>query len=261
MKTPSSLIALFLTTFAALTAPAATPRERSADVMTQQQFRHPGQEFAPASGPTVDDVGDPYSFGKPVKFLGFTQILGAGFSADCTGSEPNTCVTSPPQPEQASFNFPDQVAVKLPGDRNRTLLCFSVTNLSDVTFRNDLSTPQRAMISATATVTIESDFLNDPTLIDPATGLPYAGQMRTGSSLIFDEHTIHPGDRDLKFMPSTRSCIAGNINKRQLLANGWTDGQISQFFRKPMTIRFGASGSARMIESANIFYGVRIYGD
>jgi hypothetical protein len=35
----------------------------------------------------------------------------------------------------------------------------------------------------------------------------------------------------------------------------------TQFFQKPITLRFGAAGTAQLVSSANYLYGVRLYGD
>jgi hypothetical protein len=37
--------------------------------------------------------------------------------------------------------------------------------------------------------------------------------------------------------------------------------QAKQFFKKPMTFTFGAQGSMRIVDFANYFYGIRLYGD
>jgi hypothetical protein len=42
---------------------------------------------------------------------------------------------------------------------------------------------------------------------------------------------------------------------------GLTDAQAKDFFKKPMTIRFGARGTVAMATFTNYFYGIRLYGD
>jgi outer membrane scaffolding protein for murein synthesis (MipA/OmpV family) len=52
------------------------------------------------------------------------------------------------------------------------------------------------------------------------------------------------------------------VNKRALVEGyGLSEAQATQFFKKPMTITFGARGSAQSSEFTNYFYGIRLYGD
>ena len=40
-----------------------------------------------------------------------------------------------------------------------------------------------------------------------------------------------------------------------------TEAQATQFFKKPMTIRFGARGTVQSSTFTTYFYGIRLYGD
>ena len=59
----------------------------------------------------------------------------------------------------------------------------------------------------------------------------------------------------------SRHCIGGLVSKRSLVASGLSETQAKQFFKKPMTITFGSSGTLRIVDFANYFYGIRLYGD
>jgi hypothetical protein len=131
-----------------------------------------------------------------------------------------------------------------------------------VQWENFLATPAQARFSGIALVNIDNEILDDPTLIDPDTGLPFGGVLSLGLSTFTDSHTLQPGETDFKSMQTSRSCIAGIISKRVLVDTyGLTETQATQFFKKPMTITFGARGTFALSSFANYFYGIRLYGD
>ena len=72
---------------------------------------------------------------------------------------------------------------------------------------------------AARSITIDNEVLDDPTLIDPGTGLPFGGVLALGLSTFTDIHTLQPGETDFKAMQMSRSCIAGIVSKRALVDN------------------------------------------
>ncbi len=264
---------------AASTLAAAAPKglatEKSADVLRPQQLRKEVRSplvtslLAPVSvtaavAPSVEDVGDADSFGRNVTYLGLTQTLGVTVQPDCTGSDPTLerCVFAAPAPASTSFDEPDLATMNLPPRATRSLMCFTLTPFISVQWNNYLASPAPARFSASAVITIENEVLADPTLVDPSTGLPFGGALTLGLSTFHDEHTLQPGELDSKTMFLSRACIAGLVSKRALVDNyGLTDAQATQFFKKPMTLRFGSRGSVALADFSNYFYGIRLYGD
>jgi hypothetical protein len=59
----------------------------------------------------------------------------------------------------------------------------------------------------------------------------------------------------------SRHCIGGLVSKRSLVGSGLNETQAKQFFKKPMKFTFGASGTVQIVDFANFFYGIRLYGD
>lgn len=259
---------------AASTLAAAAPKqlvgESSADLLRAAQLRKgtrpsvsPGAILA-AGAPTVDEVGDADSFGRYVTYLGLAQTTSVVLRPDCTGADPSVerCVVSGAAPASTSFNEADLASIALPARATRSLLCFTLTPFISVDWANPLASPATARFSASAVVTIENDLLADPALVDPGTGLPFGGSLTLGLSTYHSAHTLQPGEVDSKNLFMTRACIAGVISKHSLVENfGLTEVQATQFFRRPMTIRFGSRGSVALAESTNYFYGIRLYGD
>jgi hypothetical protein len=55
-----------------------------------------------------------------------------------------------------------------------------------------------ARYNARAVITIENEVLDDPTLIDPNTGLPYGGKMTLPLSTYSESRSIAAGEREQK---------------------------------------------------------------
>lgn len=218
---------------------------------------------APAP-PTVEDVGDADSFGRYVTYLGLAQTQSVVVSPDCTGSDPalERCIVAAPAPASTAFNEPDLAVMHLPPKATRSLMCFTLTPFVSVQWANNLATSATARFTANAVITIENEVLADPTLIDPGTGLPFGRSLTLGLSTYHDAHTLQPGEQDSKTLFMTRACIAGLVSKRALVENyGLSDIQATQFFKKPMTLRFGSRGSVALADYASYLYGMRLYGD
>ena len=251
----------------ALAAPATRviPAERSADLLQPTPVRRTITPLlSAAAAPTVEDVGDPDSFGRNVTYLGVTQIVPVVVVPDCSASDPTfeRCVVAAPAPSPTSFDESDLAVIQLPSRATRSLLCFTITPSIWVQWANPLATPATAQFTASASITIENDVLSDPTLIDPGTGLPFGGSLKLGLSTYHDVHTLQPGEIDNKTLFATRACIGGLVSRRALIESyGLSETQANQFFKKPMTLRFGARGSVALADFSNYFYGIRLYGD
>lgn len=266
--------AISLASLSAAAAPAKPALERSADLLRPQQLRKsavraniplllaPG--VAAAAAPTVEDVGDADSFGRNVTYLGLAQTLAVSVLDDCSASDPTLerCIVANPAPTPTSFNEAGLATINLPGKATKSLICFALTPIIQVQWENFLATPAQARFSGNALIDIDNDVLDDPTLIDPNTGLPFGGVLSLGLSTFTDLHTLQPGETDFKSLQMSRSCIAGIISKRVLVDTyGLTETQATQFFKKPMAISFGARGTFALSSFASYFYGVRLYGD
>ena len=271
----ASAMVLAAGTFATAASRKVTVAEKSPDVLQPQQLAKSAVRPAvtpllasgaitAAAAPTIEEVGDPDSFGRNVTYLGLAQTQAVVVLPDCTGSDPTLerCIVANPAPTPTSFNESDLASISLPAKASKSLLCFTLTPLAQVNWQNTLVTPALARFSANALVTIENPLLDDPALIDPGTGLPFGGSITVGLSTFSDTHTLQPNEMDNKMLFMTRACIAGVMNKRSLVENyGLTENQARDFFRKPMTVRFGSRGTVALSESTSYFYGIRLYGD
>ena len=111
-------------------------------------------------------------------------------------------------------------------------------------------------------VRIESEVLDDPSLVDPVSGLPFNGVlMESTVSTFLQYRSLEPGETDTQFHITTRSCIGGFASERQLRGLGFSDAVIRDFYNNPITLTFGVRGSVSMVDSANYSVGIRLYGD
>lgn len=257
----------------AVAAPRKAVTEKSLDVLQPQQVRKALERplastlLAPAitaAAPTADEVGDADSFGRAVIYLGSAQTQPVVVQPDCSESDPTVerCIVSNAAPAPTSFNEAGLATLSLPAKATRSLLCFTLTPLASILWQNPLGTPASARFSANAMITIDNDFLDDPALIDPNTGLPFGGSLTVGLSTFSDLHTLQPGETDNKNLFMSRACIGGLVSKRGLVDGyGFTEAQAREFFKKPMTLSFGARGTVALADFLSYFYGFRLYGD
>ena len=267
--------AMTLVSVAAAAAPAKPALERSPDVLQPQQrakksaaglaapLAAPGVAAA-AAALTVEDVGDPDSFGRNVTYIGMTQTDSVTLAADCTDSDPefDRCIIRNPPPASTSFNEADLAVINLPAKATKSLICFAFTPIINVNWINPTATQQTASFIATAPIIIDNEVLDDPALIDPNTGLPFGGSLTLGLSTWQHQQSIGPGEFETETSFQSRACIAGIVNKRALVETyGLTETQATQFFKKPMTLHFGARGFVQSSDFTQYFYGIRLFGD
>ncbi|NUO74988.1 MAG: hypothetical protein HOQ32_03150 [Lysobacter sp.] len=222
-----------------------------------------GLPISAAAAVTDEDVGDSDSFGRNLRWLGLAD-MSVELTDTCPGSDPDAgCQVLNPAPAFTSFAFEDLGHITLPGKSTQSLLCYWFSPVVTVRYANPTSNQVLARLRYSPTLTVENPVLATPGLIDPTTGLPFDGKLLTGmtSSEMF-EVPLAPG---VAFTERTRDsavCIAGFISRKSLADTyGLSDAQIKEFFKKPTTVRMNISGNAQYVESATMYFGLRIIGD
>jgi hypothetical protein len=271
----SVAIGVLLLTSSNLDAASAQERngsnERSFDIVKQRRGQVSRRaaiaaemDDASLAAVTPEQVGDADSFGRKVKYLGLASSAIVSVLPDCTDFDTSfgdRCI--PLQPSgQTSFNEADLARIDLPAKASHSLLCFSLTPITNVQFDNRTSAPRPSQLRTAASIVVESPVLNDPALIDPVTGLPFGGQFNLSLSTGFEQRTLAAGATELKLSQGpSRNCIGGLVSKQSLIFMGLTEKQANQFFKNPITLRFGATGSVVSAGFLDYFYGMRVYGD
>lgn len=216
------------------------------------------------------DVGDADSFGRDVTYIGVAQSGNISIQSDCTpipGDPPpgadDRCITTAPPGSVTSFDERDIGRIELPKNATKSLICFSVTSFPFWNYFNPEPTAATGRFRFTEGFTIENELLDGLAEIDPATGLPINGAIELPlGSPVLEFVTLQPGQSDLKRYVNSRTCLGGIISKRTLAeVYGLPSSIVDHFFKKPITIRLNLSGQTSYVDSANVFYGARFYGD
>ncbi|HEY6941090.1 hypothetical protein [Dokdonella sp.] len=216
---------------------------------------------APSASPSADDVGDADSFGRSLTWLGLADGS-VELSPDCSSGAEH-CQVLAPAPAATAFAFDDIGRITLPRNATHSLLCYWFSPVLMIDYDNPTASPATARLSYVPTVTVENPVLDDPTLIDPNTGLPFGGSLLTGltSSERF-EVPLAAGQHLFERERDSSVCIAGLLSRQTLVQNyGLSEAQAREFFRKPTTLRLNIEGSAQFVGDASLYFGLRVVGD
>jgi hypothetical protein len=219
--------------------------------------------------PTASTVGDIDSFGRSARYLGYIQSGLLLVQSDCSVAATGTlgpddhCVTTNPAPATTAFSFQDVGRMIIPGKSSNSLFCHTQTPLVIYSFSNGTGVYQpSARIVVTPSYKIENPVLNDPSLIDPNTGLPFNGSFTVSISGVRHSRSLQPGETQVERDAGTRACIAGIVSKSALISSyGLTAAQASKFFSNDTIITMNLQGSTTMVDFAQVIYGTRIMGD
>jgi hypothetical protein len=237
----------------------------SGDIPAQHHTRSTANKATPSlAAVTDDDVGDSDSFGRNVKWLGLAS-MNVTLTSDC--SDPDIAagcqVVNPVPGAVTAFHFNDLAHISLPANSAHSLLCYWLSPVLTTTYNNPTGSNVVGFLRYSPTLTIENPVLDDPSLIDPTTGLPFSGSLITG--MTSSERLETPLPAGTSFTERTRDsavCIAGFMSQRQLVETyGLTDAQAKEFFKKPTVVRMNIAGTSRYISDAALIFGFRIVGD
>lgn len=218
-----------------------------------------------AAPPTAEDVGDVGSFGHNAQYMGAASgfiNLTASCPPDPSPTPNNQCFNLAPAPAQTNFDAQDILRIKLPKKATRTIIYPALNFFINYQLENTTGVFQpQGVFSYTALLTVESDVLLDPSIIDPQTGLPANGKLVNQFSYIYrDDRSMDTNDRQRLRETLVRVGNAG-INKDALVAQGLAPGVVDDLFKSAMTIRMSVTGTARLVTDASITCNMRLFGD
>ncbi len=225
---------------------------------------------AQADVPAIDDVGDPHSFGRPIKwrgaFLGTTGVL---LRTDCSAAPAtDRCVQLQPPPAVTIFDEPDLDTIVLPANSAsaRSLLCQVVSPYVHYTiFNPDPQSTSEAYAFVAARLRIESAVLADPKLINPLTGQPFGGSLEEtlpGTHDLYENLGPLQGE-EVWDIDRSRFCVGGIVSKARLMDfYGLSAAQATAFFAGEITLRLRIRGSAKLLQTnAELRFSVRFLSD
>jgi len=161
-----------------------------------------------------------------------------------------------------TFQAIDSGRLTLPANAARSLICPLITATVFQSMTNPSATPAQAQLRVAPSITFESTVLSDPRAVDPSTHLPYNGEITVSYTSHFVSTTLAPGASDFRQLSATRACIGGLSRQSLIQSYGLPADLADKFFQKPMTLHLNlVNGSARLVDFAEIYYGVRVLGD
>jgi hypothetical protein len=218
------------------------------------------------------DVGDPDSFGKAVKFLG-TAATGAVYvyhSCDAAillaeievvlGAD-DRCLVNTLGGGTVNMTYNDLGRITIPGRSVDNVVYFILNNTVSSESQNTFVNGLPVFSSYSPRLTIESAALNDPTALDPVTGMPLNGVLTVSAfgAKVFNK-TVAPDD--FEFVRDSYSSAATRGFARSYFADlGLPQTVINNLYRQPMTIRLGMRVAARNVSFGQYFYAMRLTGN
>ncbi len=217
------------------------------------------------------DVGEPDSFGGNVKFLG---TAATGFVIVYHSCDPavlqaelnyvlrpdDRCLAVPPGlPVTTHFN--DIGRINLPKNAAANVIYTIQQNLMHFRVHNPNSNQVLSTVVLMPSLTIVSDALNDPTAINPNTGMPFNGSMTVVTSQKFMGKTYEAFAQETVNDRYTTSAVRGFA--RSFFADlGLPQNVINELYKKPMTIKLNLRVTANSFVTYGYFsYGVRFLGN
>lgn len=270
------VFALVFTSFGQKSSPTSDQREISVTRKEmirelRNEVRQSGDLGVP-SAVSAGDVGEIDSFDKAAKFMGIASsgVMYVYSSCDpaillndlglVLGSD-DRCLAAPNPGVTSTATFTDIARINLPAKANANILYMVNNHTINWQFENPIAGNTSALMSYSPQVTIESVALNDPTAINPDTGLPMNGSFTTtGNGTKSVSKALFQGDFETLVDSYSRANTLG-FSRTYFAALGLPNNVINELFKKPMTIRLGARISVRNVPFGQYVYTARFLGN
>lgn len=236
--------------------------ERILERTTEKRKAAPGKVELMAV--TDAEVGEADSFNKNAKFFGTATAGAVVVYFSCAEADlgfplgpDDRClqVIDPAITTIGTFN--DIGRVTFPGKKADNVIYGIANHTLSYFMLNSAATPATGLLSYTPSVTIESEALNDPAAIDPATGLPMNGSFTTaGFGSKSQTMLLQPGQFESALDSYSRAGTRG-FSRNFFAAVGLPQNVINQLYKQPMTIKLNVTVRVRRVEDATIFFSIR----
>ena len=216
---------------------------------------------------TAADVGEPDSFGKNALFLGIATSGLVIIDPTCNPLDigplgpDDHCISPDVTSTVPTTTFNNIGRITIPGKSVSNIIYAIANNTAAFGLFNPNGSPVVGRISYIPTVTIESEALNDPSLIDPTTGLPFNGSFTTsGFGTLATSKTMAGLSTEFQSNSYTRANTLG-FSRTYFAALGLPNSVIDQIYKKPVTIKLNIRVSSRFVDSATLAYTIRFLGN
>ncbi len=226
-----------------------------------------GAKGLDAKGPSLmsvtdEEVGDAASFDKNAKFYGVVSTGVVIIDSDCSLILPelgpdDRCLEITDTTLLTDVTYNDIGRITFPAKSAKNIV-YAITNHNTSVFsRNGTAANSTGLFNYFPSFTLESEALNDPAAIDPATGNPMNGSYTTGGvGSRTSQKTLAPSFVELDNLSYTRANTLG-FSRRFWEQIGLPQTVIDNIYKKPMTIKLNLRVRARFVEFGTFNYGVR----
>lgn len=214
---------------------------------------------------THDTVGEADTFGRATTYLGVMsgQVALAPQCPRANSFPGELCQPVVDTGAWTRFAFNNIASIRLPSASTHSMLCHWLTPVLDVSYMNNSQVPAMGRFWYTPTVTFRNPVLDDPSLINPLTGAPFAGVLNSGLSFTERQgESLFPGMAyNMRDRKST-VCVAGMLTRNRLIQiYGFTEAQADRFLASPMTVEMNIVGWTQHVQTATLTLGMRLMGD
>jgi hypothetical protein len=218
------------------------------------------------AGPSAADVGDAETFGRDVLYMGAVSMF-VTLSPDCSAEpspapSPGQCFDLAPAPSVTTFAANELCSIKLPKNATKDVIYPALNFFVNYQLQNSTGTPQpQGLFIFQGSLTIASDALNDPSIIDPATGMPANGKLTFQFTYNYrDDRSMAVDDRQRLRITLVRVGNTG-ITKAQLVGEGLSQSVVDNLFKSAITISMSITGTTKLCTDATITGNMRLFGD
>lgn len=209
------------------------------------ELHHSKESFlnfaASMSAAKVDGVGDSDSFGRKVIWAGAKSTKPVSVDSTCVPSDYTVCASPSTGGSIQHFDARALATIELPKGTALSLICHHITPMYSYRMSNYSGRlTNGAFLHLTPYATVYNEALNDPSAVDPATGLTLGGSFDVQMVGTFAREKSLPNEAAEQYSESyTRSCIGGMINKNTLeVLYKLPDSVAKKFFKNETKIVF-----------------------
>lgn len=216
---------------------------------------------------TIDDLGDSASFGKETKFFGSAYTGAVYLDTICSPIDlgmttGDVCGLINATTNAVSYDYRDLGTITFPANTFQNVIYPLVRNSISYNMFNNTTTNKNMSFNYKPYITLESDYLNDPTLINSITNQPFGGKL---------DITL-PGSKLVGSTLVPNGIVNENENFGAFFTNGITKKVLTDSYGVPpviadkifsdkIKIRLNIKGNARYISFGYAFYTIRFLGN
>ncbi|MBS1792537.1 MAG: hypothetical protein JSS81_01715 [Acidobacteria bacterium] len=223
------------------------------------------------AAPTVraqseEDVGDLASFGREAKFFGYAATGTVYVSSDCSVYAPlgpdDRCYPVNAANGTATFDARDLGRIQYPQKTFENVIYILGRNTTSYHLINTSAQNRNGRIQFRPYLTLESDALSDPSLINPLTGQPFNGRVdiSLGGLRTFTK-TLFPNYQESETFVYGASSVSGITKKYLIDTFGLPAGVADGIFAGKMIIHLNIKGTTTWADDASFSCGARFLGN